>query len=56
MFPGRRKGAAALARARLREDAGFHAYQMLEAGVHQLAKGVIWNRGGEGLHENDFIM
>jgi hypothetical protein len=28
---------ATLARAVLREDAGFHAYQMLEAGVRQFA-------------------
>lgn len=29
---------AALGRALLREDAGFHAYQMLEAGVRQVGE------------------
>jgi hypothetical protein len=29
---------ATLARALLREDAGFHAYQMLEAGVRQFGE------------------
>jgi hypothetical protein len=29
----------------LREDAGFHAYQMLEAGVWQFA---AWGNGDEG--------
>jgi nitrite reductase/ring-hydroxylating ferredoxin subunit len=33
-----------LARAMLREDAGFHAYQMLEAGVQQFA---AWGSGDE---------
>jgi hypothetical protein len=36
---------AALARAVLREDAGFHAYQMLEAGVRQFA---LWGDTDEG--------
>ena len=34
-----------LARALLREDAGFHAYQMLEAGVRQFA---VWGDTDEG--------
>jgi ParB-like chromosome segregation protein Spo0J len=38
---------ATLARALLREDAGFHAYQMLEAGVRQSA---VWSHTGEGRH------
>ncbi|HEY7242470.1 MAG TPA: Rieske (2Fe-2S) protein [Xanthobacteraceae bacterium] len=37
----------ALARALLREDAGFHAYQMLEAGVHQFKE---WNNTPAGRH------
>ena len=36
---------ATLARAVLREDAGFHAYQMLEAGVTQFA---LWGDTDEG--------
>jgi nitrite reductase/ring-hydroxylating ferredoxin subunit len=36
-----------LARALLREDAGFHAYQMLEAGVRQF---VAWGSSDEGRH------
>src|SRR5258707_3660459 len=36
---------ATLARALLREDAGFHAYQMLEAGVRQSA---AWGDTDEG--------
>src|SRR6516165_6134146 len=36
---------ATLARALLREDAGFHAYQMLEAGVRQFA---AWGETDEG--------
>jgi hypothetical protein len=36
---------ATLAHALLREDAGFHAYQMLEAGVRQFA---VWGGGDEG--------
>ena len=36
---------ATLALAVLREDAGFHAYQMLEAGVTQFA---LWGDTGEG--------
>ncbi len=36
---------ATLGRALLREDAGFHAYQMLEAGVRQFAE---WGNGTEG--------
>jgi nitrite reductase/ring-hydroxylating ferredoxin subunit len=38
---------ATLARAVLREDAGFHAYQMLEAGVKQFA---TWGNTDEGRH------
>jgi nitrite reductase/ring-hydroxylating ferredoxin subunit len=38
---------ATLALAVLREDAGFHAYQMLEAGVRQFA---VWGNTGEGRH------
>jgi hypothetical protein len=38
---------ATLARAVLREDAGFHAYQMLEAGVRQFA---VWSDTHEGRH------
>jgi nitrite reductase/ring-hydroxylating ferredoxin subunit len=38
---------ATLARALLREDAGFHAYQMLEAGVRQSA---TWGDTDEGRH------
>jgi nitrite reductase/ring-hydroxylating ferredoxin subunit len=38
---------ATLARAVLREDAGFHAYQMLEAGVRQFA---AWGHTNEGRH------
>jgi nitrite reductase/ring-hydroxylating ferredoxin subunit len=38
---------ATLARAVLREDAGFHAYQMLEAGVRQFA---VWGNTSEGRH------
>jgi nitrite reductase/ring-hydroxylating ferredoxin subunit len=38
---------ATLARAVLREDAGFHAYQMLEAGVRQFA---VWGDTDEGRH------
>jgi hypothetical protein len=38
---------ATLARALLREDAGFHAYQMLEAGVQQFRE---WGNGNEGRH------
>ncbi len=38
---------ATLARAVLREDAGFHAYQMLEAGVRQFA---AWGNTDEGRH------
>jgi hypothetical protein len=38
---------ATLARAVLREDAGFHAYQMLEAGVHQFT---AWGGTDEGRH------
>jgi nitrite reductase/ring-hydroxylating ferredoxin subunit len=36
---------ATLARAVLREDSGFHAYQMLEAGVRQFG---AWGNTGEG--------
>jgi hypothetical protein len=36
-----------LARAVLREDAGFHAYQMLEAGVRQFA---VWGDTNAGRH------
>jgi hypothetical protein len=38
---------ATLARAVLREDAGFHAYQMLEAGVRQFG---AWGDTDEGRH------
>ncbi|GAB3625831.1 (2Fe-2S)-binding protein [Pandoraea terrae] len=38
---------ATLALAVLREDAGFHAYQMLDAGVRQFA---AWGNTGEGRH------
>ena len=38
---------ATLARALLREDAGFHAYQMLEAGVQQFRE---WGNGDQGRH------
>jgi hypothetical protein len=38
---------ATLARALLREDAGFHAYQMLEAGVRQFSE---WGDTDEGRH------
>ena len=38
---------ATLARVVLREDAGFHAYQMLEAGVGQFA---VWGNTNEGRH------
>jgi hypothetical protein len=38
---------ATLAHALLREDAGFHAYQMLEAGVRQFT---IWGNTDEGRH------
>ncbi|WP_208648181.1 Rieske (2Fe-2S) protein [Paraburkholderia caledonica] len=38
---------ATLALAVLREDAGFHAYQMLEAGVAQFT---AWGNTGEGRH------
>ena len=38
---------ATLAHAVLREDAGFHAYQMLEAGVRQFG---AWGETDEGRH------
>jgi len=38
---------ATLARAVLREDAGFHTYQMLEAGVRQFT---VWGDTDEGRH------
>jgi hypothetical protein len=38
---------AILAHAVLREDAGFHAYQMLEAGVRQVA---VWGDTDESRH------
>ena len=38
---------ATLAHAALREDAGFHAYQMLEAGVRQFG---AWGNTDEGRH------
>lgn len=38
---------ATLAHAVLREDAGFHAYQMLEAGVRQFT---AWGDTDEGRH------
>ena len=38
---------ATLARALLREDASFHAYQMLEAGMRQFNE---WGNSNEGRH------
>jgi hypothetical protein len=38
---------ATLARAVLREDAGFHSYQMLEAGVRQFT---VWGNTDAGRH------
>ena len=38
---------ATLAQALLREDAGFHAYQMLEAGVRQFKE---WGNCDQGRH------
>ncbi len=38
---------ATLSRALLREDASFHAYQMLEAGVRQ---STVWGDSDEGRH------
>jgi hypothetical protein len=38
---------ATLAHAMLREDAGFHAYQMLEAGVRQFT---VWGNTDAGRH------
>src|SRR6266566_760634 len=38
---------ATLAHALLREDAGFHAYQMLEAGVRQFRE---WGNGDQSRH------
>jgi hypothetical protein len=38
---------ATLARVVLREDAGFHAYQMFEAGLRQFA---VWGNTSEGRH------
>jgi nitrite reductase/ring-hydroxylating ferredoxin subunit len=38
---------ATLARALLREDAGFHSYQMLEAGIRQFA---VWGNTDAGRH------
>jgi hypothetical protein len=38
---------ATLAHALLREDAGFHAYQMLEAGVRQFRE---WGNDDQGRH------
>ena len=38
---------ATLSRAVLREDAGFHAYQMREAGVRQFT---VWGNTDEGRH------
>jgi hypothetical protein len=38
---------ATLARALLREDAGFHAYQALDAGVRQFGE---WGNSDEGRH------
>ena len=38
---------ATLSHALLREDAGFHAYQMLEAGIRQFRE---WGNGNEGRH------
>ena len=44
LAPGRPAVVATWGRALLREDAGFHAYQMLEAGVRQF--------GGVGQHRD----
>jgi hypothetical protein len=38
---------ATLARSLLREDAGFHAYQVLDAGVRQFGE---WGNTDEGRH------
>jgi hypothetical protein len=38
---------ATLTHATLREDAGFHAYQILEAGVRQFT---VWGNTDEGRH------
>ena len=38
---------ATLAQHRMREDAGFHAYQMLEAGIRQFG---AWGDTDEGWH------
>jgi hypothetical protein len=38
---------ATMAHAVLREDAGFHSYQMLEAGIRQFT---AWGNGDEGRH------
>jgi hypothetical protein len=38
---------ATLAQTRLREDAGFHAYQMIEAGVRQFGE---WGNCDQGRH------
>src|SRR5262249_30328992 len=43
----RRSRSSLLARAVLGEDAGFHAYQILEAGVRQFT---VWGNTDEGRH------
>jgi hypothetical protein len=44
---GRRTVISALAHALLREDAGFHAYQILDAGVRQFSE---WGNTEPGRH------
>ena len=44
---GRRTVISALARALLREDAGFYAYQILDAGVRQFSE---WGNTEPGRH------
>jgi hypothetical protein len=46
-YPATQALITTLARALLREDAGFHAYQMLEAGVRQFT---AWGDTDEGRH------
>jgi hypothetical protein len=47
LFPGGITLIATLARAVLREDAGFHSYQMLDAGVRQFT---AWGNTDAGRH------
>ncbi len=42
-----RQPSRSMERAVLREDAGFHAYQMLEAGIKQFT---VWGNTDEGRH------